>query len=113
LIIIGIIILLVGGIVSVSWGLLDDPDDNSSSYNFDSSSNSQDEQEEYNDNCRTIRTIENILMFVGVIFLSTGLVIGAIKDNSLYPNTHLGMLIAISLIVGFKIASFLNYYVGF
>jgi hypothetical protein len=109
LIIIGIIILLVGGIISVSWGLLDDPDE--SPYSMGSSDNT--DQEEYEDNCRIIRTIGSLIMFVGVIPLGIGLVIGAINDDSLHPNTRLGLLIALGLIVGFKIASFLSYYVGY
>ena len=33
---------------------------------------------------------------------------GALKDDSLPPNTRLGMFIALGLIIGFKIGGFLS-----
>ena len=106
LIIIGIILMMVGGIVSVSWGLLDDPDD----YTYSSMDSDNTDQEDYEDNVRTIRTLGSIIMFIGAIPIAIGLVLGAINDESLHPNTRLGLLIAMGLIVGLKIASFLTYY---
>ena len=88
----GIIILLVGGIIFISVGFIDDPED------FD-------EREEYNDTVRTISTLGSLIQYVGLMVLSIGLILGAIKDESLHANVRLGMLIAMGLIVGFKIMS--------
>lgn len=84
--------MLVGGIIFISVGFVDDPED-------------YDEREEYEDTVRTISTLGNIIQYVGLMVLSVGLIIGAIKDESLHANVRLGMLIAMGLIVGFKIMS--------
>jgi hypothetical protein len=88
----GIIILLVGGIIFISVGFIDDPED-------------YDEREEYNDTVRTFSTVGNLIQYVGLMVLSIGLILGSIKDESLHANVRLGMLIAMGLIVGFKIMS--------
>ncbi len=92
LIIIGIIILLVGGLIYISAGFLDDPEDYT-------------EMEDYSDGVRTITTLGNLLGYIGLILLSIGLIIGAIKDEDLPANVRLGMFIAMGLIVGLKIMS--------
>jgi hypothetical protein len=93
LIIVGIIILLVGGLIYISAGFIDDPED----YN---------EREDYTDGVRTVTTLGNLLEYIGLILLSVGLIVGALKDDDLPANVRLGMLIAMGLIVGFKIMSF-------
>ena len=93
LIITGIIILMVGGIIYVCWGFLDDPDEDSDS----------DDREKYSDNVRLISTTGNLLQYIGIIILSIGLVLGAVKDETIHQNVRLGMLIAMGLIIGFKI----------
>lgn len=90
LIIIGIIILMVGMIVYTSNGFLDDPDDNDLK-----------DSEEYSDNVRTIRTIGNLIQYIGLILFSIGIIYGAIKDNDLPHYVRLGMLIALGIILGF------------
>jgi purine-cytosine permease-like protein len=92
LIIIGIIIIMVGGIVLASWGFLDDPDENG------------EKREDYNDNVRTITTSGNLIQYVGLLILSIGLILGAVKDETLPPNIRLGMVIAMGIIIGFKIS---------
>jgi purine-cytosine permease-like protein len=92
LIIIGIIIVMVGGIVLASWGFLDDPDENG------------EKREDYNDNVRTITTSGNLIQYVGLLILSIGLILGAVKDDTLPPNIRLGMVIAMGIIIGFKIS---------
>lgn len=94
----GIIVLLIGGLIFISAGFVDDPED-------------YDEREEYEDTVRTISTLGNITQYVGLIVLSIGLILGAIKDESLHANVRLGMLIAMGLIVGFKIMSFYPWFI--
>jgi hypothetical protein len=105
LIIVGIIILLVGGIIFVSIGFLEPKYEESTSMYSSSDSYTK----EYKDNRRIITTLGNVFEYIGVILLSIGLTIGAIKDDSLPGNTKLGMLIAMGLIVGFKVGGFFNY----
>ena len=78
-----------------STGLIDDPDE------WDDG-----DREEYSDTVRTYATIGNMIEYIGIMVLSIGLIIGAIKDDGLHANVRLGMLIAMGLIIGFKIASF-------
>ena len=124
LIIIGIIILMVGGIILASMGFLEAPErpehpDYSdygyySNYSYQEAVDNYEEAEkkydreykEYTDNKRIMTTVGNQIQYIGVIFLSLGLIIGAIKDESLPENARLGMLIAMGLIVGFKIGGF-------
>ena len=103
LIIVGIIILLVGGIIWFSFGFLDTGEDDGNSV-----SSMYGGDKEYRDNRRMITTIGNIVEYIGVILLSVGLTIGAINDKSLPANTRLGMLIAMGLIVGFKIGGYFS-----
>ena len=102
LIIVGIIILMVGGIIFISYGFLDPGDDSSMSSIYSGN-------KEYRDNRRIIATIGNMVEYIGVLILAIGLTIGSITDNSLHGNTKLGMLIAMGLIVGFKVGGFFNY----
>jgi hypothetical protein len=95
----GVILLLIGGIVLISSGFIDDPDEVNS---WDDN----DEREEYSDTVRTITTLGNVIQYVGIMVLSIGLILGAIKDESLHANVRLGMLVAMGLIIGFKIMSF-------
>jgi hypothetical protein len=90
LIIIGIIVLMVGMIVYTSNGFLDDPDE------YDEKDN-----EEYDDNVRTIRTIGYLIQYIGLILFSIGIIYGALKDNDLPHYVRLGMLIALGIILGF------------
>ncbi len=103
LIIVGIIVLLVGGIIFASYGFLDPETESDNIYSSSSYS------KEYRDNRRIITTVGNIVEYIGVIILAIGLTIGAISDTSLHGNTKLGMLIAMGLIVGFKVGGFFNY----
>lgn len=93
IIMVGITILLVGGMIIVSWGFIDDPDD------WDN------DREEYADTVRTINTVGNMIQYIGLVVMSTGMLFGAVKDESLHPNVRMGMFIALGLIVGFKIMS--------
>jgi hypothetical protein len=93
-----VLLLLIGGIVFISVGFIDDPDD----------SNGWDEEdpwEEYRDTLRTVNTLGHVIQYVGIMVLSVGLIIGAIRDESLHANVRLGMFIAMGLIIGFKIMS--------
>ncbi len=82
----------------MSVGFIDDPD------NADPWENDGD-REEYQDTVRTITSLGNIIQYVGIMILSVGLIMGAIRDESLHGNVRLGMLIAMGLIIGFKIMS--------
>ena len=115
LIIIGIIILIAGGIIYTCIGFLDTPE--SPEYNSSNYEEYQELQEkyekdmkEYSNNRRIISTIGNIVQYIGAIFLSIGLIIGAVKDESLAQNARLGMLIAMGLIIAFKIGGFFAMY---
>ena len=104
LIIFGIIMLMVGSMIYVSWGFMDDPD-SSDNDNYGK------ESEEYSDNIRTITTTGSIIQNIGLIILSIDLIIGATQDKNLSPNVRLGMLIAMGIIIGFGISSsYIPYY---
>jgi hypothetical protein len=92
----GVLLLLIGGIIFISVGFIDDPDDVD---RWDES----EEREEYLDTVRTISTLGNVIQYVGIMILSAGLIVGAIRDESLHANVRLGMFIAMGLIIGFKI----------
>jgi hypothetical protein len=94
----GVLLLLIGGIIYMSVGFIDDPD-NADPWDSDT------EREEYQDTVRTITSLGNIIQYVGIMILSVGLIMGAIRDESLHGNVRLGMLIAMGLIIGFKIMS--------
>jgi len=87
--IVGIIILMVAGIIYVSWGYMNDPDN-------------EDDSESYSDNVRIITTTGNLLQYIGISILCIGLFLGAMKDEDLHQNVRLGMLIAIGLIISFN-----------
>jgi len=96
LIIIGLCILMIGGMIYVSQGFLKAP-----------SYDDQDEYEEYQDAKRVIPATGHLLEYIGLLILTIGLIIGAIKDESLPANGRLGLLIAFGLIIGFKFMSLL------
>jgi hypothetical protein len=91
LIIIGLIILIVGGIISVSWGYIT-PDYSG-----------------YSDHVRVIATTGNIIQLIGLIIFSVGIVSGSLRDDSLPTNARLGMLIAMGIILGFKFGGYILY----
>ena len=84
---------MVGGIIYASWGFMDDPDDDSDDK----------EREKYSDSIRILVTLGNFLEYIGIMILSIGLILGAVKGKSIHPNVRLGMLIAMGLVIGFKI----------
>jgi hypothetical protein len=92
----GVLLLLIGGVVSMSVGLVNDPDD---SNGWDS----DDPWEDYTDFIRTINTLGQVIQYIGILILSGGLIVGAIRDESLHANVRMGMFIAMGLIIGFKI----------
>lgn len=116
MIIIGIFILLIGGIIAVSSGFLDDPlspdsDDYDDYSDYEKAQKKYREDiEAFKDNTRRITTIGSIIQYVGLILLGLGMVIGALRDAALPPNVRLGMLIALAIIIGFKIGGSLMYY---
>lgn len=89
LILVGILILLIGGMVSSASGFLDPSE--------------YDEYNEYQDAVRVTTAIGAIIQYVGLILMSIGMLIGAIRDETLPQNVRLGILIAMGLIIGFKI----------
>jgi hypothetical protein len=95
LIMVGVIILLVGGLIYISAGFVNDPDDFS-------------DMDDYQDTVRLITTVGNLILFIGIILLCVGLINGALKDDSLHPNVKLGLLIAMGLIIGFRLWSFIS-----
>jgi hypothetical protein len=117
MIIIGVFILLIGGIVGVSHGFLNDPMspdsddyDNYSDYEK-AQKNYRNDMEAFKDNGRVISTLGNIIQYVGLILLGVGMVLGSLRDTSLSPNIRLGMLLALAIIIGFKIGgSVVQYY---
>ncbi len=104
LIIIGIIVLMGGAIIYIGSGFLDDPDDP----DYDSN-----EKEEYYDNVRTIMSVGNLIQYIGIILLSIGLLLGAVNDDRLPINVRLGLLIAMGVIIGFKISGTYITYIGY
>ena len=98
LLLIGICLLLIGGIISISIGFIDDPDGNDGWTGGDP-------WEDYTDTLRPVHTLGNVIQIVGIMVLSVGLILGALKDESLHANVRLGMLLAMGLIVGFKLMS--------
>ncbi len=96
LLLVGVLLLLIGGVVSMSVGLVNDPDD---SNGWDS----DDPWEDYTDFIRTINTLGHVIQYIGILVLSRGFIVGAIRDESLHANVRMGMFIAMGLIIGFKI----------
>jgi hypothetical protein len=99
MILVGIIILMVGGIIAVSAGFMDDPDNGG-------------DREEYYDNLRTITTLGKLVQYIGLIIFSIGMVQGAITDNRIPINVRMGLLIAMGIIVGFSLSSVYLSYIG-
>jgi len=118
LIIIGVIIMMIGGIIYVSLGFFDEPDrPQYSDFNYDSDAYDEAMEkydkdiEGYNDAKRIIPTIGQIFEYIGLMFLAIGLIIGAIKDESLPANGRLGLLFAFGVVIGLKFMSLLFGYV--
>jgi hypothetical protein len=117
LIIIGIFILLIGGIIVASSGFLNDPyrEDYVKDLNIyddeydDAVKDYEKDVEAYNDNTRNVNAIGSVIQYVGLILLGLGMVLGALRDTELSPNVRLGMLIALAIIIGFKIGGALLY----
>jgi hypothetical protein len=99
-IIVGIILIMIGGILFNILGLIDTP--NRSEYTDDEHEIFERDQEHYFDNMRMYSAIGKLIMLFGVIILSLGLIIGAIKDHNLPENVRLGMLIAMSIIISLR-----------
>ncbi len=95
--IMGIIILLIGGMVTVSVGFLEQPD----SDDYDDGQSYQDAMDGYSDLRRIIPTLGSVIQYVGVILFAIGMLTGGLTDNELSPNVRLGILIALGIIVGF------------
>ena len=116
LILIGIAILLIGGIIGASAGFLDDPvrpdsDDFEDYSDYEKAIKKYNEKsEEYKDNTRQINTIGEIVKYIGLIGFAFGMVLGSFKDRELSPNTRLGMLVAMAIVIGFKISGSILYY---
>ena len=102
LVLVGIIILMVGGIIVASVGLMDSPD--RKDYDDDEFEDYQEDYEEYNDAVRSMTGIGNLIQYIGLLFFALGVLIAVFKDSSLGNNTKLGLLIALGLMVGLKIA---------
>jgi len=105
-IIFGIILLLIGGIIFVSSGFLDDPYEP----DYDDYGEYQEDEEDYRDNIRLIQTIGSVVQYFGLILFSWGMLIGALTDRDLAQNIRLGMLISLGIIIGFKIGGSVVYY---
>ena len=93
---IGIVILLIGGIITVSVGFLKQPD----SDDYDDTEDYHNAVEGYNDLRRIIPTLGAVIQYVGVILFALGLLTGGLTDTELSPNIRLGILIALGIIVG-------------
>ena len=103
IILVGVIILMVGGIIIASGGFLDTPFEGD--YDSDEYEDLYEDEEAYDDTVRLMKAVGNLLEYVGIIILAVGLILGALKDDKLQPEVRQGMLIAMGLIVGFKILS--------
>jgi hypothetical protein len=101
LILVGLIILMVGGIIVASVGLMDDPDPKD--YDFDEQDDLAEDIEEYNDAVRSMNSVGNLIQYIGLLFFGLGVLIAVFKDSSLANNTKLGLLIALGLMIGLKI----------
>ena len=117
MIMIGIIIIMIGGIIFVSTGFLDTPDEpDYEDYNYNSEEYQQavekyeEDIEGTEDMKRIIPVIGNIFEYVGLMFLAIGLITGAIKDESLPANGRLGLLLAFGLVIGLKFITILLSY---
>ena len=92
---------MVGGIIVSSVGLMDDPDPKD--YDTDEYDDYQEDQEEYEDAVSAMNGAGNLVEYIGLLFLSLGVLLGVFKDTSLGNNTKLGLLIALGVMIGFKI----------
>ena len=93
-----------------SGGFLDTP--NASDYDADEQDDYQEDQEEYSDSLRVMKAVGNLLEYIGILLIALGLILGALKDERLQPQVRQGMIIAMGLIVGFKILT-LFFMVGY
>jgi len=112
----GIIILLIGGLIAISAGFINDPlrpDHDSFEDNSEYQKASKEyynKTESYKDQTRTVRTVGYVFQFIGLIFFSYGILIAAFLDNQLNHYTKIGLLIAWGIIIGFKIGGTFIYY---
>lgn len=104
----GIIFLLVGFILVSVTGYMTAPDRDD--YGDEYGDLDREDEKRYKDDLDTFNLIKKsvtttggILEQIGIILLVVGLFIGAVIDENLPPFVRLGMLIALGLIVGFKI----------
>lgn len=115
LITIGVIIVLIGCIIWASSGFLSPPNQYEDKYREESewgSSSPNDkyykDRADYSNTVRIISTIGNIIQTIGVVMLALGLALGGMKDKDLTANVRLGMIIAMGLIIAFKITTFVS-----
>ena len=114
--IIGIVIIIIGGIIGSLSGFIDDPlrpdsDDFNDMDDYQKADKEyREDSEKYKDNVRLVTTIGDIVEYIGVLAFGIGMLLGALTDNELSQYTKLGMLIAIGVIIGFKIGGAINYY---
>jgi hypothetical protein len=107
LITMGIVILLLGGMVMASAGFLREPDQDDYA---DNPEGYEDDVDGYRYLQRLIPSIGQIIQFVGLIVFSMGMLTGALTDMELPPMIRVGMLIALAIIIGFKISGTTIYY---
>lgn len=116
LIIIGIVALLLGGLIIGIMGFFECPDlddyvgdlDYGSEAYITKDKEYDEDYETYDDNERTILSTGRIVEHIGLIFLSIGVFMGAIKDDKLPPNVRLGMLVVLGLILAVKYVSLMG-----
>jgi hypothetical protein len=96
--ILGIIFFLVGFLIAAVTGYMDAPDRE----DFDDDEDYKDELDWYNLIKRSLGTTGNILEQIGLILIVVALFLGAVVDTELPPLARLGILIAVGLIIGFK-----------
>lgn len=115
LIIIGVIIVLIGCIIWTSSGFMSPPNQYDDKYQDETEyggSQTSDkyykDRTDYSNNVRIISTIGNIIQTIGLILIALALALGGIKDTDLTANVRLGMIIAMGLIIAFKITTFVS-----
>lgn len=114
IIITGIILLMIGSIILISFNFVGEPDspirseyDSTSDYNK-ALEKYQKDTKSYANNKRIVQTLGYLLQQISLIVITLGLIIGAIKDDSLPDQARLGMFIAIGLILGFRIYAYIS-----
>ena len=111
---IGLIVLMLGGVVTISANFINDPKRPDDSYDSEAQDKYDDDAERYKDTTRVIRASGGILQLIGVTFLCLGMVVLGIYNKNLSPYVRLGLLIAAGLIIGLKFGggggNFISYY---